>query len=1418
MKTDNIFVFALGNRIVLRILLFIFSFLPLFSCRMEKDDLMQDNANSQDAVAEGGFVSGALRQQTDGTWKAMDARVPLVGAGRVVNMVSGSSVDLITVDNELGNLVDTDIDNWAESGVAVKADIYSPIVSVRDIYRKYSLGQKVGFVYRESGSLLGVTLVKSFVIKLFMDGAEVQEIKAYDGDGGLLNLDLLSIGGSDGKEYIVAGTAEKAFDEVRLYTNGVGVDALKSIKLKYAFVGENPMEIKGFKVKEDYVEGYNYSLIGVIPTLKEVKWEDTPNAIDDNLTNSAYINIPSSNLTGKTATFGIDYDRTIEEGSEVGFVYSIKDKSLVGNLLGLDVLKQSPNLYLYNENETQVGLLEGETEVLGVGLLSGSSTAVLSMKANEPFRYSKYEYVFGTNLLGLLESGNLCLHYSYIRKPVEVDLSSYFAFPDMTVYTDMVYLPQPAEGKGTVTYTLSGAPYGSGAEIIGTVLEGVSKEGAYTVDYEYVYNGKVMQGSAVVYRMNPEGQKGCNNYVTEESNGAYISEPKGWDGGTLVGIGGKLSNPSAVIDSDQENYAARSGVLELVSTEPVMAVSFGKSVNPYGHDIRTGFVIQPNAGLLNLSLLKNYKIKLYKGEELVQESGTMQPVGLDLVSGGDGKIRIYVGTDKEFDHIELWYSKLLDLLQLDDIKVFSIFQENLYCESRSVPEACMEVMTDMTHGLSLDYMNSGGLLGVGGSVDGLGYLLDGDLNTGVDISATLELLKKDMPIALTFDRQKANTSIGVVIEDRNSLLNLNLLSGTKIEVYDSKNPAEPVDELLSFDALDLDLLRSDGRLYLELVPQKEYDRIVVTMGSSLAELGIGGGIKVLGLYTRRDSDGDGIPDCAEVNEHSYDVAIGDEYHICEGDVLEIDVVTDAPLGTEFALEFTDLDTDNIIMDNYSLVASSAGSAAKSFYVKNLPKGRYEMKLYTYGSSAVKSSVAYVHPHYTEWIGSAGNGWNEWSNWSEGSPWKCTNVFLPAGAPSYPILSPSEGNHCANIHFEDGALLTGSHLLTYGKAFIEMEISGGVEQWKSVPLQDVVSGDMFVNTSVVWSADRKFTVLDALNYPEKRTSPVVYQKMYGGELAYEFDLDGNSTNVSAADWSAEFNGVAASYLPGTGFCIRAGNSPTASYRFNFPKNHREYGYYSTTGTPTGQREVVPRGSGVGRLFDGSLNVSLQKTGVLIGNPYMACLDVSTLFGYSGLDRIIYFTEDGIEVSVSKGTDGTLVYTSAASQVPVQIHPLQAFMAFGNGTFVLNPEMQSDYDISFEPAACENGLRISASMGNSTSSCTLISSDTASDSVLKGEDVEKMLVSSVEPEFEFFMLSEGKALEVEKVCKKEKVFFGVYSKYKGNVTVNVDYVSEKWSEWEFVDSETGISYDLGRKNTRFVLRDVSSSSSRFYLHKK
>ncbi|WP_288150353.1 hypothetical protein [Phocaeicola sartorii] len=143
------------------------------------------------------YTGGSLKQNADGTWQA-SSRVPLIGPGRIVNLVGNGLLSAVgSGDCKLGNLMDIDLTNAASfSGSLLAVELGVPIVSVKDMYRVYKAGQKAGFIYRpnaQSGKLLGAEVLKGFWLEFYREGVKVGSAASGGGSGGVLGLDLLTL-------------------------------------------------------------------------------------------------------------------------------------------------------------------------------------------------------------------------------------------------------------------------------------------------------------------------------------------------------------------------------------------------------------------------------------------------------------------------------------------------------------------------------------------------------------------------------------------------------------------------------------------------------------------------------------------------------------------------------------------------------------------------------------------------------------------------------------------------------------------------------------------------------------------------------------------------------------------------------------------------------------------------------------------------------------------------------------------------------------------------------------------------------------------------------------------------------------------------------------------------------------------------
>lgn len=1410
-----------------------------------------------------------LIQQTDRTWKAVDKRVPLVGVGRVVNSFGSPLLEVIDGKSDnFGKIVDTDIDNYTSfttSGVSAQL-ASSELVSVRDIYRTYTKGQQVGFTYVEKSgvSVLNVNLLKKMKIILRKDGEEVQTT-SVSGEKDALGVNLLSLGALSGDKWAersISVIADVNFDEVALDLGGTDISALSGFQfcVKYAFVGENPEIIA---CEENPLDDY---WTGVAPAINAASQSglstdytqsltDEANIVNDSPTDCAYHSFNILNLLSTDVRATVNFNREIPVGTEVGFKYSYSNTLLNLGLLG----KSGPELYTYTNGEKNEEALQSVTppmSLLNLGVVGSESPAYASMLVEKENTKQLQIRLSGnildgglSGLLGGLTGKKFNIYYAYVREPVTVDVSSYFSIGDTEIYGNSCTLP--SSQSGSVTYNIVSQPYGASATVSGNTLTGATKEGAYVIQAIYKDNktGKQVSHVFTIYRRTSTSAGSGSKYITNASHGAYPSEPLNNDGGCLLCLFNNVNSLNAIVDNNLDNYAVYTQVLGLAEKTPLAAIELTKPVNSVLDDIRTGFVVQANSGLLDVSLLNNLEIRLYNNGELIETGNTASTgtdvLGVDLISGGSDKFRVYVNTNQQFDRIELWAKQGVGLSLFNNFRMYGVFYEDADEKQTSANEVCMEVMNYLNHGLEIDYDRtgeSGGLANVnllGGTTYGLSNLLDNDLNTGMSVSSLLKLklLKGDLQVALKFNEMPVSRPIGVVLEADGGLLDLDLtVLGNNVSVSILSDGQE-ICKAQNASVLDLNLLESEKRIYFELIPEYNfetgvsvsyYDGIVISLGGGLLDLSLND-IKVTGIYTRVDSDGDGIPDCVDT-EKEVSISITEDAHTCEGEPLVIPIGTDAVVGSEYLLSFDNLTSGG----KYDKVVSiSESDGGKVFSVDGLPYGEYNVEVVSLGSGKVlvSNAEAYVHAQLTEWMGTEDTEWNNWDNWTKGAPWRCTDVIIRKDVMKYPELKSGVTNCCACIHFEAGAMLVRSDLLDYVMAFVDVQLKGGEYNYFVSPLQATVTGDMFINPTVSWTKDKYFTMPDAKNYPQMRTSPVVYQQT-SGDGAYDFDGMQNNNVFKSDGFTQDFNGVNHTYNPEALYKVKPGDDTGASYCFRLPKDYDKYNYFSPNGVAKDLKETITRTGTVGKLFTEGFSTDSKYYTTCVPNPYMAYIKVkipegATVRSYS--DGTYYTIGNVGDSKISTGDDiimsGSWCYIPPMSGIVVETTNNHLILSFD-----ISPEMQcAKPEEDFAPAAARSSrtsatdvsephgvLRVVAEKDERWSSCVLYRSAEASNSLKEGEDVRTMVDAIEAPVVAVYSMADGKAADIQQFSDSEQIDLGLILRRSGTVKLKFKH-DGSWDDWYLLDRQTSRVYFLNETD-EVVLENASSGNNRLSLIKK
>lgn len=1379
---------------------------------------------------------GNLFQDDRGHWKAKDSRIPFIGYGKVIEDISGALISLASTSGDYENLIDTDLTNAVSfsnvAGVNITGEI--PLVSVKDIYRKYAGGQTVGFVYRvksDRTNLLSIDILKSFSIELCLDGVPVDRSEIQTGSGGMIGVDLITLPSSDGSEQrIVSYTCDSgiSFDEIRLYNSGINVEVLSGLEIFYAFIGDNPIHyavegdpffpvspVINSRLSDD-------SILGVDET------QDKENIVDPDTGNYAYF---TRLLLGGEKHVTVNFNREIPAGYEVGYKFS--NESLGGiDLLGM----KAPKLIAYNADGDETESMDGSGKLLGISLISGEESFA-SMTISKPC--SQIELLFNPNLLGEI-AGKTYIYYAYVKAPTILDPSCFFAAGNEVTYTASYRLPTLAEDTGTLQYYIMSAQPGTSPEITyaggSPVLTGLDRNGNYSIQAIYTHHSDGRQYSQIftITRVSSDTGLNCNRYITQESHGACTTEAiGGWK--PILSTSGSAS---ALVDSDPDNYMEYSNPLSLIAPEPIVAVQLMTPVHSSASGIRTGFTVQGSAELLDADVLRMFEIRLYRDGVRIDEGVTTgnSAVDIGLIGTGTGKARLSILTDKEFDRIELWNTGVVSLLKR--IKLFNVFYEDRSCRNSAPEELCMQIMSYSENRLKPDYehMKVASGLSLNYELTGMSNAIDGDKETYAEFDKTLGLLElTGSRLAFSYGKLPANTAVGVILSLPESLLgtdassiNVGVLSGTRFSVCKDWNEIAGTTQ---GDLIAADLLSNEGLVYIEATPQSESDGLVLTF-AGVADLLKD--IRINGIYLRYDSDGDGIPDCAECG--SGDIitnAFPGQEHYCGSNAVAI-YFNGTASENEYILECIDYNAGRDLFFRSALETGNDGT----YWLATgaLQAGEYYISIWdTSGERLLYNGIhVYVHPSKTEWKGSPeDSSWDNWDNWSAGVPWTCTDVIIPGGASGYPVLAEGGIYNCRNIHFEPGAQVLGTHRLQYSYAFVDICVAGGRYSLMTAPLKGTVSGDFFINPDIPWGKDMYFTVPSPESYPETRISPAVYQRNWS-RAAEEYSISGSGSlthqTVTPVEsgWTDACNDVSREYFPGEGFSIKPGrDGDMNSYVFRLPKDFNTYHFYSADGKMLGSLDIDRNVQYAGQLADKDgmpvrITLCSDTPGriFLAGNPYMACLDVGKfLSGNPELTGIKRY--DGNNNNPLVLFDGQLTgYTSGYGDGDV-IAPGEGFFietgtASTSASISITEDMLMIHTGSVRRAAAGTApvrtdrrfLSIRAEHFSGVSTCGVIMDSGEEDS--PDDDSELLAEKGA---FTVFTVAGDKACDLQETDGSHSIPLGFIVPQSGRVTLSFNTGGD-WEGWVLTDTEGGKDYRLDSKTALYM---QGNNAGRYILRK-
>lgn len=928
-----------------------------------------------------------------------------------------------------------------------------------------------------------------------------------------------------------------------------------------------------------------------------------------------------------------------------------------------------------------------------------------------------------------------------------------------------------------------------------------------------------MQTRSVLRATNPRG-------LVQQPNGTWMSQkcrvPIVGPGRTVTYIAGGSADAGNAVDTDLSNYTTTSTKIVNANVYTPI-ISIRDTHHTYSAGQKVGFIFEEKRkGLLSADVLNGITIQTFlhgsddPQETIVAKGGGKSLLNLNLLSintaGEDIPDReISFEATKNFDEVRLClYGIGADVISSMDINVkYAFVGENR--EIRATSETEFK-----------DYWSTAPTIGSDNIINE-GNIVDSYIDNSAPFTSDAWI-----PSYATVNFHKtipAGTEIGFRYSN-NSFVSISVFgeNAPTISTYNDDDK-EIESSTPDKDLLGIGLIRNTQDAYISMQTTKPCTQVRFTHPSQFASLGV---MNVYYAYVREPVKLD--PVCPLT-------LTGGITHLCKGNAALIPVESTTLEGdTELSLAWENRDREN---ENTGTTHCTLSDDKKFLQVDDAAsweEGRYYVDILQEGEHLY--AEVYVHPKETTWK-PQGNStdWNRWENWDPGSPWECTDVILPSDASIYPILEDGAENRCHNLYFEPGSELENTPAFSAnnpnGKVFVDTKVNGGNYSLFSAPLSGMVTGDMFVSSGPL----NHFATLNESSYPERRVSPIVYQRFWSKTVDMATPgSDGTASNkqvtIDQTDWSKTFNAVNTVYGAAQGFSVRPGRERESgrSYTFRFPKEHTTYHYFYSNGASTGQSATIDRNGQAGQFIQktfGPVNLTIDKSGTrfLFGNPFMTHLDIKEFLAANQSNVSAVEVYDGTKyVEITCDDQGNLI--STLEETPTMVAPMEAVFvqAKNEGTSLslnLTKEMFHQKGISSRTRASRSGyahskgsLRMKATVSGESSSCILLCSSLYADAYRASEDITALIDNDAKPAVAIFTVADRKALSIQRMRSATRIPVGFYLKQTGNVSLAFDASDDIWSGWRLKDKQTGRSYPL---KGRITLDNVSTGSGRFFLEK-
>jgi len=420
-----------------------------------------------------------------------------------------------------------------------------------------------------------------------------------------------------------------------------------------------------------------------------------------------------------------------------------------------------------------------------------------------------------------------------------------------------------------------------------------------------------------------------------------------------------------------------------------------------------------------------------------------------------------------------------------------------------------------------------------------------------------------------------------------------------------------------------------------------------------------------------------------------------------------------------------------------------------------------------------------------------------------------------------------GNICKAIYFKPEAELIYQQYLTYDSAWVEKELVPNKWYLMAAPLQDTYAGDMYVpySTTAGKNGRQETEAFKPITYNTtdySRTKYPVYQRSWNhdamvyvvkNDIRNDYSAQLGYSSVEPvedlqAEWGHTYNDVTVAYNDLHAFSIRAHRKattnagaklPTALLRL--PKSDVSFSYFDYTGTSKNPKDAtltVTRTKPYKLVADKDNNADKVEVTVedlqnnsgyyLVGNPYMASVDMEKFFAANTAIDAKFWTFDGgsVTAEASKGIIRPLQsFFIHSEKAPAAVTFTPAMMTDGNNQTATTGGAKQK---RVAGGQAEKTLSLTAVSNGVTSKARVIIDSNANNDYVSSEDVETLFDSNLNDVAIVYTVAGSQTVSVDRRNSMTAIPVGVAGS-EADETVNVTLSTSDNTEMYILDAATG-----------------------------